>query len=117
MRRKEGRAMTRSARLWVPGRVVAAGVLGLAGLGGAEAQTIDGERALLNRARVRVEAREVKGDRPLDGARALLNRQSEPGGLHAADARAISFSTASQPIDGPRALLGLSVPGPKASWK
>jgi hypothetical protein len=88
-------------------------VLALSGLGGAEAQTIDGERALLNRARVRVEAREVKGGRPLDGARALLNRQSEPGGLFAVDARTISLSTASAPIDGPRALLGFSASRPK----
>jgi hypothetical protein len=108
--------MTRSARSWVPGTAAAA-VLALTGLGGAEAQTIDGERALLNRARVRLEARDVKGDRPVDGARALLNRQSEPGELRAADARTISFSTASDPIDGPRALLGFSAPRPKALWK
>jgi hypothetical protein len=88
--------------------VTVAGVAALVSLGGAAAQTIDGEQALLNHRRVHNEIRAVKGARPIDGERALLNRHAQDEARVVPEARRMSSGAAVAPIDGRRALLGLT---------
>jgi len=89
------------------GRLVS-GLLGFAGLAlSAGAQTTTAERALLNRIDTPLVRRETPTIRPIDGARALLNRAgaSEAQGLQASAGNPSSPAGAHR-IDGPRALLG-----------